>query len=181
MNASVLHLAALAAVVFQVLLFLRAAWHKVDDYGRFYGFVADYRLIPDALVGAVSRVLIGLELAVVILLVWPPLATWGAAGALALLGLYSSVIAINLLRGRTRIECGCGGPAQPLSWLLIGRNAGLMAIAVLALFAPAALSGVLNTAVALLAGLLGFCLYIIAEQVMANPAPLLARKAQPLS
>lgn len=181
MNASVLHLAALAAVVFQTLLFLRAAWHKVDDYGRFYGFVADYRLVPDALVGVVSRTLIALELAVVMLLVWPPLAMWGAAGALALLGLYSLVIAINLLRGRTRIECGCGGPAQPLSWKLIVRNLSLMAIAALALLAPSALSGVLATFVALLAGLLAFALFIVAEQVMSNLAPLLARKAQPLS
>jgi hypothetical protein len=181
MNASVLHLAALTAVVFQALLFLRAAWHKAGDYGRFLGFVADYRLLPEPLLGPVSRALVGLEFAVAAMLLWPPLATAGATGALALLGLYALVIAISLLRGRTRIECGCGGAAQPLSWLLVVRNLGLMAVAVLAMFAPPALAGVLPTALALVAGLFAFCLYVIAEQVMANPAPLLARKADPLS
>ncbi|MBH9386833.1 methylamine utilization protein MauE [Pseudomonas aeruginosa] len=181
MNASVLHLAALAAVVFQALLFLRAAWHKAHDYGRFYGFVADYRLLPEALLGPVSRALIGTELAIVALLLWPPLAAWGALAALALLGLYGQVIASALLRGRTRIECGCGGPAQPLSWLLVARNLGLMGLAALAMFTPPALGGLLATSVALLAGLFAFCLYAIAEQVLANPAPLLARRADPLS
>jgi hypothetical protein len=181
MNASVLHLAALAAVVFQALLFLRAAWHKAGDYGRFLGFVADYRLLPEPLLAPVSRTLIGLEFAVVAMLLWPPLATCGAIGAMALLGLYALAIAINLLRGRTRIECGCGGAAQPLSWLLVGRNLGLMALAALAMFAPPALAGLLPTAMALVAGLLAFGLYVIAEQVMANLTPLLARKVDPLS
>ena len=182
MNASVLHLAALAAVVFLALLFLRAAWHKAADYGRFVGFVADYRLVPDALLGVASRLLVAAEFAVVALLVWPPLAVWGAVGALVLLGLYALGIAVNLLRGRTRIECGCGGAAQPLSWLLVVRNGVLMALAGLALSIPYTLAGVLETAVALLAGALAFSLYVIAEQVMANPGPLLlARKANSLS
>lgn len=80
-----------------------------------------------------------------------------------------------------RIECGCGGPAQPLSWLLVARNLGLMGLAALAMFTPPALGGLLATSVALLAGLFAFCLYAIAEQVLANPAPLLARRADPLS
>ena len=180
MSASVLQLTALAAVVFQALLFLRAAWHKTHDYGRFYGFVADYRLVPEALLGLVSRALIGLELAVIVLLLWPAQAFWGALGALLLLGLYATGIAINLMRGRTRIECGCGGPAQPLSWLLVLRNLALMLIAALALFAPTHLEGELATGMALIAGALAFALFVVAEQIMANPAPLLARKTQSL-
>ena len=57
-----------------------------------------------------------------------------------------------------------------------------MALAVLALAIPYSLTDVRETAVALLAGALVFSLYVIAEQVMANPAPLLlARKADSLS
>jgi hypothetical protein len=181
MNASVLHWAALAAVVFQALLFLRAAWHKVGDYGRFVGFVADYRLVPEVLLGVVSRLLIAVELLVVAALVWPPFAAWGALGALVLLGLYALAIAVNLLRGRTRLECGCGGAAQPLSWLLVVRNVVLMGLAALALFTPIGHTGPLETVVALMAGALAFSLYVITEQVMANLGPLLARKANPLS
>lgn len=170
MNASVLHLAALAAMVFVALLFLRAAWHKAQDYGRFLGFLADYRLVPEALLGVVGRSLMGLEFAVVALLLWPPAAIYGAMGAFALLGLYALAMAINLIRGRTLIECGCGGAGQPLSWLLVVRNSALMMLCALAMAVPLQFSGVLEVACALLAGLLAFAFYVIAESVTANQA-----------
>lgn len=181
MSASVLHLAALAAVVFQALLFLRAAWHKASDYGRFHGFLADYRLLPDGLLGVVSRGLIGAELAVVVLLICPPLSMWGALGAAGLLSLYAGAIAINVLRGRERVECGCGGAAQRLSWALVLRNLVLVAVAVLAMFCEVSATTALEVAVAVVSGGLAWCAYLIAEQIMANLAPLLlARKVNDL-
>jgi len=61
---------------------------------------------------------------------------------LALLVLYSSAIAINLVRGRRDIECGCGGAAThvPLSGWLLARNAALMATALAVCAAPHALA-----------------------------------------
>ena len=61
---------------------------------------------------------------------------------LALLVLYSAAIAINLLRGRRDIECGCGGAAThvPLSGWLLARNAALMATALAVHAAPQALA-----------------------------------------
>jgi hypothetical protein len=41
-------------------------------------------------------------------------------------------VAINLSRGHTRIQCGCGGLDQPLSPALVARNLALMALAVAA-------------------------------------------------
>lgn len=175
MNASVLHLAALAAMVFIALLFLRAAMHKAQDYGRFLGFLADYRLVPEALLAALARGLIGLEFAVVALLIWPPVAMYGAMGAFALLGLYALAMAINLLRGRTLIECGCGGSGQPLSWLLVVRNCTLMALCALAMWVPMQFTGALDLFFALGAGLLAFGFYVIAELVTANHATIKQR------
>ena len=175
MNASVLHLAALAAMVFIALLFLRAAVHKAQDYGRFLGFLADYRLVPEPLLGAVGRGLIGLELTVVALLLWPPVAIYGAIGACVLLGLYALAMAINLLRGRTLIECGCGGTGQPLSWLLVARNSALMALCVLAMRVPMQFTGAMDLLFALGAGLLAFGFYVIAELVNRNHATIKQR------
>ncbi len=61
---------------------------------------------------------------------------------LALLVLYSAAIAINLVRGRRDIECGCGGAAThvPLSGWLLARNAALMATALAVCAAPHALA-----------------------------------------
>jgi hypothetical protein len=51
----------------------------------------------------------------------------GAMLAGTLFGVYSVAIAINLMRGRDRIDCGCGGLGQELSWFLVGRNLLLIA------------------------------------------------------
>ena len=61
---------------------------------------------------------------------------------LALLVLYSAAIAINLVRGRRDIECGCGGAAThvPLSGWLFARNAALMAAALAVYAVPHALA-----------------------------------------
>lgn len=175
MNASVLHLAALAAMVFIALLFLRAAWHKAHDYGRFLGFLADYRLVPELALGVFGRTLIGLEFVVVGCLLWPSATIYGAMGACALLGLYALAMAINLLRGRTLIECGCGGSGQPLSWLLVVRNGVLMALCALAMWVPLQFTGTVEVACALIAGLLAFAFYVIAEFVTANHATIKQR------
>ncbi len=132
-------MAAQAATVFLILLFVRAAWHKIGDYGRFAGFLADYRLLPAAL---------------------------AAAG---LLLLYAVAIAVSLGRGQRRIDCGCGGAPQHLSWALGVRNLALAALAALAV--PAAAGGPLDLyagAVAVLAGLLLWGAYLLVEQVIAN-------------
>jgi Methylamine utilisation protein MauE len=75
--------------------------------------------------------------------IWPGETRVAAAALmLTLLALYSVAIAINLLRGRRDIECGCGGAAThvPLSGWLLARNAALMAAAFAVHAAPQALT-----------------------------------------
>ena len=60
--------------------------------------------------------------------VWPDL-----SGA-ALLLLFAAAMAINIVRGRRHIDCGCFQSAlkQTLNWILVARNCGLAALLALA-------------------------------------------------
>jgi uncharacterized membrane protein YphA (DoxX/SURF4 family) len=112
-------------------LFLSSALHKVRDVFTFERTLAAYRLLPGRLVRPLARSVPAVEAVVGLgaLLQYPP----AYVAAMALLGGYAVAMAINLLRGRRSIDCGCGGDRQPISWALVGRNAALVAISALAL------------------------------------------------
>ena len=119
------------------LLMASAALHKRREGTRFRAQLEAYRLVPGSLLGTVAAGLPWIELTTAALLVFTT--TRGAGGLLAcalLLG-YALAMFVNILRGRTDIDCGCGGPGQPLSVGLVFRNLVLAgAAAMLAL--PAA-------------------------------------------
>ena len=165
---SVISYFALTALVFTVLLFLKAALFKAFDFLEFQGFVADYQLMPDAWVRPVAFLLITLESAVVLALIWDATRTVGIALATSLLGLYALAILINLKRGRNHIECGCGGAPEVLSPRLLVRNLLLMVIALMPMTGlPEALS-LGETLLPLCAGLFMFVTYSLFEQISAN-------------
>lgn len=113
------------------LLFAAAAGHKLRDLEAFRAALGDYRLLPARATSLAAFALIALELACAGGLVVSPR---GGLAAAALLALYTAAIGANLARGRREIDCGCFGPAarQPLSWGLVARNAGLIALALIA-------------------------------------------------
>lgn len=114
-----------AAVVGAVLLI--GAADKLREPESWRDALENYRLLPRAAVSAFARTLPLLEIAAGVLLL--PLATRqaGALLALALLAMFTAAIAINLARGRDRIDCGCGGHAHtPLSSAIVLRNVVLM-------------------------------------------------------
>lgn len=167
MSADFLSLMAAIATGFLVLIFARALFHKATAYAEFRATLAEYRLLPER-VGDVAAIALVIAEAVILIGLLVPVASqtahWGAA---ALLGLYAVAMAINLLRGRDRIDCGCGGSGQSLSWGLIGRNAVLLVAAVLA--APVSISldgGEAAVAVAAIASL--WVLLILFEQLLGN-------------
>ena len=110
------------------LVFLSAAWGKAGHRLEFQGVVANYRLLPDALVVPFAVVLPPLEAAVGVLLPAGVFAPWTEAVAAALLALFAVAMAINIRRGRTDIDCGCFQSAlkQTLGWTLVARNAALV-------------------------------------------------------
>lgn len=107
-------------------LLVYAAVHKLRDMLEFRLSLGAYELIPAALVRPIAYALPLVEL----LLGVACLAQLPASylGALVLFAVYTLAILINLARGRDSIDCGCGGPPQPLSYALVLRN-GLLLLA----------------------------------------------------
>ena len=95
-----------------------------------------------------------------------------ALGGVLLLG-YAAAIGVNLLRGRVRIDCGCGGAAgrERLSWWLVGRNV-VCAAAAFAASSPAGLRdlGWMDAFSTVAAVAVLSALYVATDQLIANAA-----------
>ncbi|MEP7280346.1 MAG: MauE/DoxX family redox-associated membrane protein [Rubrivivax sp.] len=160
---------------------LLGALEKLREPEVFRDAVDNYRLLPAPLVPVLARSLPLFEgLAGALLL---PGATRPLGGllALALLLLVTAAIGINLLRGRDRIDCGCGGGLHtPLGVGLVVRNGVLMLLA-LTSFAP--LSGRpvvwLDFAAAGFATLFGLGLYYLVNAMLSHHAHLLELRNSP--
>jgi hypothetical protein len=115
------------------LVFLGAAIGKMRNWRIFQGVVANYRLLPQVLVGPVAYALPPVEAAIGATLSTGLFAPWPEDAAAGLLAAFAVAIGINLLRGRRQIDCGCfqGVLKQPLRWVLVIRNA-LLALLLLA-------------------------------------------------
>jgi uncharacterized membrane protein YphA (DoxX/SURF4 family) len=107
-------------------LFLWAASSKVPDMAAFAESVANYRLLPAALVPAVSAAVIGIEIAVGALLVSGRLARGAALVAAALLGVFTLGLAQALLRG-IDLRCGCFGGTEDATWWTVLRDLAMFA------------------------------------------------------
>ena len=127
-----------AAAGTMACIFLLGAIAKLVDVPLFTALMENYGLLPRWLLKPVAWLLPMLEgLAGVLLL---PTATRlaGASLALALLAIVSGAVAINLVRGQRRIDCGCGGDSLELSEGLLARNAILGLLLLVAMQTPSA-------------------------------------------
>lgn len=126
--------AGLAGAVGVGLVFLQAALAKLRHRELLAGVIANYRLLSPALTGPAALLLPPAELVVSLGLLlggtWQPVQFVAALGAIALLLVFAAAMGINIARGRSHIDCGCGRSQlrQPLSWLLVWRNLALAAL-----------------------------------------------------
>lgn len=159
-------LAGMVALVFAV-----GAVQKLRDVPAFHGVLLSYELVPPRLLRPLAWAVPLLEAASALLLVLPASRPAGAVLGLAVLGLVTAGVAVNLLRGRTDLGCGCGGleDEQTLSWSLVGRNGVLATLLASGLVAPAArpLAG-LDFLTIVAGSLVLYGLYVGANQLMAN-------------
>lgn len=119
------------------VLWLMAATHKLRVFDAFSGVLADYRLLPAGVTGVCAAAVVGVELCLGIGLLMPTGRDFALSGSALVLVLYAGAIAVNLVRGRRFIDCGCSGLAeqQPLGVWLVVRNL-LLALAALAATLP---------------------------------------------
>ena len=123
------------------LLFLEAAAGKLRDRAGFEGVVANYRIAPGVLAAPVAWVLPPIEIVLAVALLAGLVELVTAIAAASLLTLFAGAMAVNLARGRTAIDCGCGraGLVQPIGWGRVARNL-ILAVLLLATAAPSAAS-----------------------------------------
>jgi uncharacterized membrane protein YphA (DoxX/SURF4 family) len=107
------------------LLFFMAARHKLSDNRRFQAQIAAYQLIPESLLSFSAKTLPWIEMSLVFTLLIPYTRALAASVAATLLVVYALAMAVNMIRGRSEIDCGCGDTPQTLSPLLLLRNAVL--------------------------------------------------------
>jgi hypothetical protein len=114
------------------LILFAAAWHKLSGRDAFLGALAAYRLLPEASLPAVARLLPAAEALLGIGMLVPATRAAALVAVAALMLAYALAIGINLVRGRRDIDCGCGGDGQSLSWALVQRNVVLAGAALIA-------------------------------------------------
>jgi len=158
------------------LLFLLAAVHKLADFQRFRATLSAYEILPHGLIAPVSMSVPVIEALLGAAWLLALQTVWVALASTMLLGSYMLAIAINLVRGRIHIDCGCSmgsaaGRDQQLSWGLVARNAMLILAALTATLPATERSiGLLDYAT-LVAGLLTLVLlYGAANQLLSNGA-----------
>lgn len=153
------------------LVFGGAAISKLQNAEEFHGVVRNFRLLPRAVDGPVAFALPWIELGIAASLVTGLGLTYAGLAAGALLLVFAAAIAINIVRGRTEIDCGCfrHGLRQRLSWSLIVRNVTLCAAALWVAAQPEWLRAVqaYDVVIAALAAGAAIVLYLCATELAA--------------
>lgn len=151
------------------LVFARSAAHKLAEFSFFSATLGEYRLLPALFVRPAAISLAIAEALAIALLIIPETRTVGGGLAAALLALYATAMSINLRRGRYRIDCGCGGPGQMISWALVLRNTALTAVALFVSLHTGSFETIpAGTAVAFAGVLLCWLLLAIFDQIIGN-------------
>ena len=152
------------------IVLLAAAFHKLRGWEAFRASVEGYRLLPDAAAAIVAGLLPVLEALAGVALIVDGLRIAGAWLACGTIGIATAAVAINVLRGRTTIACGCGGldGEQRLSWALVSRNGVLLALLAAGTTTASPPAGIAAQATLAASALAFVALYAVASQLLAN-------------
>jgi uncharacterized membrane protein YphA (DoxX/SURF4 family) len=159
------------------LVFVVAGLQNMVHWRVLAGVVGNYRLLPSFLVLPVSLVLPPLETVLGFLLVCGVGGPWPALAGMVLLGVFAMAMLININRGRTHIDCGCGDGflKQPLRLSLVGRNGVLGLMLIVSFLASSPVGGSLALSGA--AAGVGFFLLYLVLNVLAGLPPARAHNA----
>lgn len=158
-----------AAAAAMGIILIAGALAKLRDLELFRYAVDNYGLLGSRAAAVFAPLFAGGELLAGIALIFETTRGLGMLLGLAVMALATGAVAISLLRGRDRIDCGCGSGGQRISWGLVARNLALAAAIGLAAAdeLPRALGAVdyFSVAGAILALL---ALYACVNQLLAN-------------
>jgi uncharacterized membrane protein YphA (DoxX/SURF4 family) len=163
---------ALAGRICVGLILVLAGIGKFRHWKILSGVIANYRLLPGFAVGPAAVVLPPLEVGLGLLLLSGLAERSAALAGVLLLVVFGAAMAINLGRGRSSIDCGCGQSflKQELSWGLVGRN-GLLAGLLVASLGGGAEVSVPVLAMGACAGFGFVLLYYLINTLAALPRP----------
>lgn len=116
-----------------------------------------------------------LELTVIVLILLPSARLTGLISAIALLLLYTVAIGINLYRGRTEIECGCGSSAstQNISaWSLLRNGLVVVLVAIAAISTDGRSLNIVDGLNLVLASTVAIVLFSSGDQLIGNSSNL---------
>jgi hypothetical protein len=152
------------------LLFSAAALTKLANVEAFRAILSDYDLLPRIALPAAARLIPALEAGLALawlLQLGRPFIAVVTAGVLFV---YAAALAINLVRGRIDISCGCSFSSRDhLSWWLVARNVLLALAALLAGLPDSGRSqGAADYALAAAAAFAVTFLYLAAHQLITN-------------
>jgi uncharacterized membrane protein YphA (DoxX/SURF4 family) len=159
----------LTSRILGTLIFTASLAGKVRHLDEWVGIVANYRLAPDPFARPLAGLVITLEALVVLLLGAGLAPRVGAALAICLLCVFAIAMTVNLLRGRTEIDCGCFQPGsrQRLSVALVVRNLLVVLVLSLSLGAASQSQSFLQWLDGIGAGVVIFLLYQTVGQILA--------------
>lgn len=147
------------------VVFLVSVSHKLRDYPRFKASLSAYRLFPQSILPIVAPVVVALEVAAVVAILLPSgPGKWLAFG---LLMTYTGALGVNLARGNTSIDCGCGDAPTPISGWLLLRNGALLLLA-LPFEVTAFEHNVWHWGLVVMLVITLGCYYLVVEQLLAN-------------
>jgi len=119
------------------LLFATASWHKARAPAEFAAILRSYQLAPRPALWALRWLIPAVELATAVGLLMPFARSRAALAGATLLLVYAAAIAVNLVRRRLDLDCGCSvrHARRPIARWMVIRNV-LLAAALAATTAP---------------------------------------------
>jgi len=115
-------------------IFLWAAATKVPDMAAFATDVANYRLVPPALVPSTAAIVVGIEIVAGLALVIGVGARAAALVAGGMLVVFVGGLSQALLRG-IDLRCGCFGADEAATWGTVARDVMMLVPAAVVLWA----------------------------------------------
>ncbi|MGY3190539.1 MauE/DoxX family redox-associated membrane protein [Lysinibacillus sp. TE18511] len=91
------------------LIFLTSSISKIKNYEEHIFSIMEYKIIPNKYVRKYAFIDVTLEFLLGLIFLVGIYLKHAFIGASLMLALYTIVISINVVRGRTDIDCGCGG------------------------------------------------------------------------